>query len=465
MLNKESFMRKGLVLLAVACLALALSVSAQEAEPNSVTVSDQVSTNGMALIDSVTIDTPGFVAIHADEGGMPGHVVGVAPVPAGTSQGVLVMIDGAMSTPTLYAQLHVDDNTAGMFEFGKVPGADAPVSEAQPFSVAAIVAFNQQPFMPATAEASNQPPVETSVIIASAIIDGNGWMVVHADNEGQPGPVLGFSPLVAGTNAPVTVVLDGENITPVVWPMLHVDDGTVSEYEFDGSSGLDSPVAINGVVATAPITLTDAPTLLLTDNTPLQSAFIPSVLASQQELADAGDGSATMTVDMVSSPAQGFVDVHADMGHPAVSLGHTLVDEGENPDVSVTLMPPQEGSMLGITPQVWPMLHLDTDQDGEYRYLQIPGVDLPVVYNGAVVTLRVDVSGDMVVAPPVSEMTPEATDEGGAVPTTVPEQPTEEATMEATAEPLPEGTAEVTDEAPQVPMEPTEPAAEATEGA
>lgn len=436
-------MRRVLALILVAGLFTVLAVRAQEAEPNSVTVSDQVSINGMALIDSATIDVPGFIAIHADEGGMPGHVVGVAPIPAGTSEGVLVMIDGAMSTPTLYAQLHVDDNTIGMFEFGKVPGADAPVSAAQPFSVAAIVAFNQ-------------PPAETSVVIASAIIDANGWMVVHADNEGQPGPVLGFSPLAAGTNPAEVVVLDGENLTPVVWPMLHVDDGEAGTYEFDGESGLDNPVAINGVVATKPITLTDAPTLLLTDGSPIQSIIIPSIVASSQDLSDAGDGSATLLVDLVSSPAQGFVDAHADMGHPAVSLGHTPVDEGENANVSVTLMPPPEGSMLGITPRVWPMLHLDTDQDGEYRYLQIPGVDLPLVYNGAVVTIPVDVSGDMVVPPPLPETTPEATDEGtpGA-----PEQPTSEATMEATDEMTPEATLELTGEPP---MEPT---AEVTEGA
>jgi hypothetical protein len=445
-------MRRVLVLILVAGLFM-VAVSAQEAEPNSVTVSDQVSVSGMVLIDSATIDVPGYIAIHADEGSMPGHVVGIAPIPAGTSEGVLVLIDGAMATPTLYAQLHADDNTAGMFEFGKVAGADAPVSDAQPFSAAAIVAFNHQTFMPATADTSNQPPAETSVVIASAIIGTNGWMVVHSDNAGQPGPVLGFSPLNPGTNTAVVVVLDGENLTPVVWPMLHVDDGAVGTYEFDGESGLDNPVAINGVVATKPLTLTDAPTLLLADGSPIQSTIIPSVVASSQDLSDAGDGSAVLLVDMVSSPAQGFVDVHADMGHPAVSLGHTLVDEGENADVSVTLMPPQEGSMLGITPRVWPMLHLDTDQDGEYRYLQIPGVDLPLVYNGTFVTVPVDVSGDMVVAPPIPEITPEATDEG------VPAQPTSEATMEATDEMTPEATLELTDEAT------LEPTAEVTEGA
>lgn len=447
-------MRKSLFLIiaTAALLALAFYVSAQDAQPNSVTVSDQISLNGMVVVDSVTIDAPGFIAIHADEGGMPGHVVGIAPVPAGTSQSVVVMVDGAMATPTLYAELHVDDNTVGVFEFGHVPGADAPASDPVAFSAPAIVAFDQQ-------------TMSDMVVIASAISAVDGWLVVHADNGGQPGPVLGFTPIFAGTNAPVMVALDTANLTPVVWPMLHVDDGQVGTYEFDGQSGLDAPVIVNGVVATRAINLTDAPTLLLADGTPVQSAFIPGIVASSQDLAAGSDNSATLTLDTVTSAAQGFIDVHADMGHPAVSLGVTPVNEGENTDVSVTLMPPPEGSMLGITPTVWPMLHLDTDQDGEYRYLQIPGVDLPLVYNGAVVTVPVSVSGDMVVAPPMSgggEATPEATAQmeptsagtggGGEEATAEPgAEMTEEPTLvpgpEETAEPIPIPTVEVTTEA------------------
>ena len=434
-------MRKILVFFFVALFALTLSVFSQDAQPNAVTVSDQVSVNGMVIVESVTIDTAGFVAIHADENGMLGHVVGIAPVPAGTSQGVVVLIDGAMATSTLYAELHLDDNTMGVFEYGHVPGADSSVSDPQPFTAAAIVAFDQQ-------------LTNDSIVVASAIIPSDGWLVVHADNNGQPGPVLGSSPVGAGTNPAVMVALGSEGITPVIWPMLHVDDGQIGTYEFDGQSGLDSPVIINGVVATKPINLTDAPTLLLADGAPIQSTLVPEITTSAQDLGAGDNNSATLTVDMVTSPAQGFVDVHADMGHPSVSLGHTLVNEGDNPDVLVTLMSPPEGSMLGITPNVWPMLHFDTDQDGEYRYLQIPGVDLPVVYNGSVVTVRTTVAGDMVVTPPMPEMTPEATSEATAAPSTPPAgDMTEEATMEpgeditpeSTMEPMPEPSPEATE--------------------
>ncbi len=415
-------MRRILGILLVGLLVLTMSVSGQEATPemtepvgessteqeatpemmetadaaataememggeNSLTVTDQVSLNGMVVIESANIANAGFIAIHADEGGMPGHVVGVAPVAAGTNSAVSVMIDGAMATPVLYAQLHSDDSETGVFEFGKVPGADAALSDAQQFTAPAIVSFDQQ-------------VVDNTVVVASALISVPGWLVIHADEAGQPGAILGSAPLIAGTNAPVYIPLNEAPAATAVWAMLHVDDGTVGTFEYDGQNGLDAPVNINEVVATRPINLTDAPTVLLADGTPIQGEVAPAVNAAEQELAPGDAGASNFVVSSAVSPAAGFIDVHGDMGHPSVSLGVSAVAAGENTDVAVALMPPAEGTMMtAITPIVWPMLHLDTDADGQYRYLMIPGVDLPVVYNGAVATLPVTVSGDMVMA-------------------------------------------------------------------
>jgi hypothetical protein len=372
----------------------AAGATAEAGQENSLTVTEQVSLNGMVVIESVNSAAAGFVAIHADENGMPGHVVGIASVPAGSSNAVSVMIDGAMATPVLHAQLHTDDSETGVFEFGKVPGADAPVSDPQTFSAPAIVSFDQQ-------------LTDNTVAVASAIISTPGWMVIHADENGQPGAIIGSAPLIAGTNAPVYVPLNEAPATNVVWAMLHVDDGAVGTFEFDGQNGLDAPVSINEVVATRPINLTDAPTVLLADGSPIQGEGVPAVNAAEQELAAGENGAANFVVATAVSPVAGFIDVHGDMGHPSVSLGVAPVAAGENTDVVVALMPPPEGTMMtSITPTVWPMLHMDTDADGQYRYLMIPGVDLPMVYNGAVATIPVPVSGEMVV--PMDMMTAEA---------------------------------------------------------
>jgi hypothetical protein len=48
------------------------------AQDNTLTIADQVSINGMVMVESVIIANAGFIVIHADENGMPGHVVGIA---------------------------------------------------------------------------------------------------------------------------------------------------------------------------------------------------------------------------------------------------------------------------------------------------------------------------------------------------------------------------------------------------
>ena len=68
-----------------------------------------------------------------------------------------------------------------------------------------------------------------------------------------PGPVAGFAPVSAGTNLTVEVTLSQNAPTTVLWPMLHVDTGTVGEYEFGVVEGADGPVVVNGAVATGPI--------------------------------------------------------------------------------------------------------------------------------------------------------------------------------------------------------------------
>lgn len=90
----------------------------------SVTVSDQSLQNDTVTIDRVVTDEPGWLVLHADNGGAPGAVVGHSAVEPGENLNVELQVDAAQATPTLYAMLHVDRGTLGTYEF---PGADTPV--------------------------------------------------------------------------------------------------------------------------------------------------------------------------------------------------------------------------------------------------------------------------------------------------------------------------------------------------
>lgn len=95
----------------------------------------------------------------------------------------------------------------------------------------------------------------TSVTVRSVTISGaDGFVVIHLDEDGQPGRVLGHVAIDEGTSSDVVVRLD-EALTAdtTVWPMLHVDAGVLGTYEFPGPDG---PVMAAGAVVMAPLELT-----------------------------------------------------------------------------------------------------------------------------------------------------------------------------------------------------------------
>lgn len=87
---------------------------------------------------------------------------------------------------------------------------------------------------PATIAATDQSGDGTSVSVASVTLPTAGFVVVHADGGGSPGPILGWSDLLpAGESTDVVVEL-AEPLTAdaTVFPMAHVDANGNGEYEF-----------------------------------------------------------------------------------------------------------------------------------------------------------------------------------------------------------------------------------------
>lgn len=76
-----------------------------------------------------------------------------------------------------------------------------------------------------------------TVVVPSATSDGPGWVVIHAEADGAPGPVIGFAAVSAGENTNVEVELDPDGVTDTLYAMLHIDAGTEGEYEFPGDDG------------------------------------------------------------------------------------------------------------------------------------------------------------------------------------------------------------------------------------
>lgn len=109
-----------------------------------------------------------------------------------------------------------------------------------------------------TVTAVDQSGDGTTLTVQGVSLAGvaQGWIAVHRDLGGKPGPVVGTVRVQAGSSTDVVVRLDQKVTTGAFWPMLHVDDHAVGTYEFPRVKGADLPVMQDGKPVMKRITLT-----------------------------------------------------------------------------------------------------------------------------------------------------------------------------------------------------------------
>lgn len=194
----------------------------------SVSVSDQDASDGTVTIDEVVAAEPGWLVIHVTRDGGPGPVIGQSAVQVGSNANVAVEIDLDQATRQLFAMLHVDAGNVGTYEF---PGDDVPARAGD--QIVNVPFQADFPVEPAVT-ASDQAAQDGTVTIDSVSASDPGWIVIHADADGAPGPVIGQAPVIVGHNANVAVEIDLSQATSTLYAMLHVDAGTAGAYEFPG---------------------------------------------------------------------------------------------------------------------------------------------------------------------------------------------------------------------------------------
>lgn len=112
---------------------------------------------------------------------------------------------------------------------------------------------------PASLTLSDQSGDGTSVTVDAVELPSAGFIAVHGDGGGSPGPVIGVSDLLpAGTSDGVVVALDDPlTATGTVFPMVHIDTDGNGVYEFGAVEGVDGPgVTAEGDVAVGPVAVT-----------------------------------------------------------------------------------------------------------------------------------------------------------------------------------------------------------------
>ena len=99
---------------------------------------------------------------------------------------------------------------------------------------------------------TDQEIVNQMVRIEQVISAGPGWIVIHADENSTPGPVIGYTQVMDGINEDVMVTIDAGNATETLYAMLHIDTGVIGVYEFPGD---DVPARVDGEMVVLPFNI------------------------------------------------------------------------------------------------------------------------------------------------------------------------------------------------------------------
>ncbi len=139
---------------------------------------------------------------------------------------------------------------------GTATPAAAPSSSAPPTDGAGHDAA--APAASGSVQAQDQTSDGTSLSVAQVDLKGidQGFIGVHMDLDGKPGPVVGFAQLKKGTTEDLVVRFDKPVASGAFWPMLHADDHAIGTYEFPKVAGADLPVKDGEQVVMKKIMLT-----------------------------------------------------------------------------------------------------------------------------------------------------------------------------------------------------------------
>lgn len=138
---------------------------------------------------------------------------------------------------------------------------------------------------------SDQPIVNNTVTVDQVVSNGPGWIVIHADDNGSPGTVLGHAAVSDGENTNVVAELATEGRTEMLWAMLHEDTGTVGTYEFPGG---DPPVTVDGNIVMQSFTITGGLEAAQATGTPEMAATAEMTATATMEATPIMTATATM---------------------------------------------------------------------------------------------------------------------------------------------------------------------------
>lgn len=314
-----------------------------------VVIADQMlDESGILVADQVTLPGPGWLAIYRVVDGEAGEVIGQTPLAAGVHENVEVVVNTDLATDHLFAGVHMDVGAEGVFEF---PGEDVPYP-GEPEMGFAVELLLPQPNVEVTEQAVADDGMLT---LARVELTEPTWILIHAESsDDEIGTVIGGILLQPGIHENVPIYIDWRRATPVLYAVLHEDDGQAGILDYpDG----DMPILKNGEPVVAAF----------------KATYPPEVLVYDQPVIDGA-----ITIERAISNGPGWVAIYNEAeGQPGLIIGSAPLADGLNERITIPLV------QSAITPQLFARLHQDTVPGDAFNF---PGQDPPVLFNNRMPT-------------------------------------------------------------------------------
>ena len=301
--------------------------------------------DGRLIISNVIIPDAGWLVIYQDEAGEPGAILGYARLVPGENSPITITIAARDATPTLFAQLHEDAGTYGLFEY---PGPDIPLDDGTDIIAESFQVDIQLP-VPAIEVAEQMISSDGLAHIKGVFALEPGWLVIHNRENGEVGPAIGQIPVQSGQNDDLAF--------PIRWNIASTEllAGLYEDKEQPGGFDQDTDLPVldegSAIVAEFDVTLP------------------PDIFVYDQALRDS-----KITVERATSDGPGWIAAYFDeAGQPGLIIGFAYLADGVNEFIDVELLE------TAVTERLFLILHEDS---GNLREFDFPAADLPVIYEG-----------------------------------------------------------------------------------
>jgi hypothetical protein len=230
----------------------------------SLSVSDQIASRNSITVSEVTVDGPGWLVVHRDNGNNGPVVPAIISTPTALSSGsnsnVKVEIPNVPLSDgeTIWVMVHTDDGD-GLYEFDTNQNTDGPVTVDGNILMSSIVINSPK------VVASNQTIMNNKIVIDRVEAAVDGWLVIHHRNDTSAigltiEPIAGKIPISAGVSTNLSIDLSADSTYSAgykLYPMLHINGDGDANYDFPGGSGMDLPEIFSNAAFPQNVILTE----------------------------------------------------------------------------------------------------------------------------------------------------------------------------------------------------------------